>query len=84
MPRLVVPIRPSPAELSRSESSSRWSGKMSVAFSAMRRLSREMPTPSFSILAISSAKAQGSITTPLPMTESLPLRTTPEGSSESL
>ena len=57
---------------------------MSVAFSAMRRLSRLMLTPSASILAISSASAQGSITTPLPITDSLPLRTTPDGSSDSL
>ena len=34
--------------------------------------------------SISSPSAQGSTTTPLPMTESLPGRTTPEGSSDSL
>ena len=34
--------------------------------------------------AISSAKAQGSTTTPLPITESLPGRTTPEGQQRQL
>ncbi len=56
MPRLVVPILPAPAAASRSASSSRWSGRISVAFSAMRRLSRLIATPSASMRAISSAK----------------------------
>jgi hypothetical protein len=55
MPRFVVPILPSPACASRNASSSRCSGRINVAFSATRRLSRLMLTPSLSILAISSA-----------------------------
>ncbi len=55
-----------------------------MAFSAMRRLSGVTAMPCFSSWAISSISACGSITTPLPMIDSLPPRTTPEGSSDSL
>ena len=41
-------------------------------------------TPCFSSRSISSTSARGSITTPLPMIDSLPPRTTPDGNSESL
>jgi hypothetical protein len=44
---------------------------------AMRRLARETSTPCEESLSISAASAHGSITTPLPMTESLPGRTMP-------
>jgi adenylosuccinate synthase len=41
-------------------------------------------TPCSFSRSISASSACGSSTTPLPMTDSLPLRTTPEGNSESL
>src|SRR5713226_6041475 len=50
----------------------------------MRRLSGVISTPCPARRAISSISARGSITTPLPITDSLSLRTTPEGSNESL
>ena len=62
----------------------RGSGRISGVFSAMRRLSGVTLMPCFSSCAISSTSACGSSTTPLPMIESLPSRTTPEGSSDSL
>ena len=45
MPRPVVPILPSPAAASRIWSSSRCSGRISAAVSAMRRLSRPIDRP---------------------------------------
>ena len=45
MPRLVVPIFVPALPLSRSASSSRWSERISVAFSATRRFSRVIETP---------------------------------------
>src|SRR5579885_2327316 len=84
MPRLVVPMRVAAPSASRSASSSRCSGRISVAFSAIRSLSGVTLIPCLSSCAISSSSACGSTTTPLPMTESLPSRTTPEGRSESL
>mgnify|MGYP003351888654 CR=1 FL=1 len=57
---------------------------MSAAFSATTRFSGEIFTPCFSIASISANRAHGSTTTPLPMTESLPGRTTPDGSRLSL
>ena len=88
MPRPVVPILPVPSSLpsracSRARSSSPWSGRISGAFSAIRSVSADDRDPLAAQLSISRSSAQGSTTTPLPMTESLP-RTTPEGSSESL
>src|SRR5579884_1570347 len=84
MPRLVVPMRVAAPSASRSASSSRCSGRISVAFSAIRSLSGVTLIPCLSSCAISSSSARGSTTTPLPMIESLPSRTTPDGSSESL
>src|SRR4051812_4017700 len=84
MPRLVVPMRVPELEDSRSASSSWCSERISVVFSAMRRLSGVIAMPCPARRAISSISARGSITTPLPITDSLSLRTTPEGSNESL
>jgi hypothetical protein len=84
MPRLVVPIFSAEFEVSRKWSSSRCSGRIRVALSAMRRFSGLIATPCVRSRAISSTRCQGSTTTPLPITESLPGRTMPEGSSESL
>jgi len=53
------------------------------AFSAISRLSGEMAMPCASP-SISASRAQGSTTTPLPITDSLPGRTMPEGSRLSL
>jgi hypothetical protein len=50
----------------------------------MRRVSTEIATPMPRSVSISCISAQGSTTTPLPMIESFPGRTTPEGRSESL
>ena len=83
MPRPVVPIAPLPDAFSRATSSSWCSGRISVTFSAMRRLSGVTVTPCSFSRPISATSAFGSSTTPLPITESL-LRTTPEGSSDSL
>ena len=61
--------RPRPPRGSRP---ARWcSGRIRVVFSAMRRLSRVIETPSFEIAVISASSAQGSITTPLPITREL-------------
>jgi hypothetical protein len=57
---------------------------MSGAFSAMRRLSRPTATPCARSVSISAASAHGSMTTPLPISDSLPGRTMPDGSSDSL
>ena len=84
MPRPVVPILCSPRISSRSRSSAPWSGRISAAFSATTRLSGVISTPCSRTIAISFNSAQGSTTTPLPMIDSLPGRTTPEGSRLSL
>ena len=84
MPRLVVPILTPAFELSRCASSSWCSGRINATFSATRRLSGEIATPCPFSRPISSSSALGSSTTPLPMTDSLPGRTTPDGSSDSL
>jgi hypothetical protein len=84
MPRPVVPILPLPAAASRMPSSSRCSGRISTAFSAMRKLSGVISTSCDCSLSISSASAHGSITTPLPITDCLPGRTMPDGSNDSL
>ena len=47
-------------------------------------VTRETTTPCAVSLPISSTRACGSSTTPLPMTASLPGRTTPDGRSDSL
>jgi hypothetical protein len=84
MPRRVVPTRVSMLEDSRTASSSWCSGKISVAFSAMRKLCGVTSIPCPLRRSISSSSARGSITTPLPITESFPGRTTPDGSRDSL
>ncbi|MCY1241442.1 hypothetical protein D9M72_543420 [compost metagenome] len=86
MPRRVVPIFVPLLEAasSRMPSSSRCSDRISVALSAMRRLSGVIAMPCLPSLSISAISACGSMTTPLPMTASLPGRTTPEGRSDSL
>ena len=84
MPRRVVPIAVAELEDSRSASSSRCSGRISVTFSATRRFSGLMATPWPFSFATSSRKAWGSNTTPLPITASFEGRSTPEGSSASL
>jgi hypothetical protein len=83
MPRPVVPILAEPAWASRARSSSPWTGRIRGVFSATMRVSGVTATPCPASLSISARSAQGSSTTPLPMTDSLP-RTTPEGRSESL
>ena len=84
MPRWVVPIAVALLAFSRIESSSRCKGKISVTFSATRKLSGPTATPCFCSFATSSRNACGSNTTPLPITESFEGRSTPEGSSASL
>ena len=84
MPRPVVPMAPLPEARSRATSSSWCSDRISGVFSAIRKFSGVTVTPCFLSWAISSNSARGSSTTPLPMTESLPGRTTPDGNSDSL
>src|SRR3546814_4478912 len=60
----------------------RSSGRIRLALWATCRLRGPTSTPCSRIVAISAISAQGSTTTPLPMIESLPLRTTPERSEE--
>ena len=84
MPRPVVPMAPFPEARSRMTSSSWCSGRIKVTFSAIRNESGETATPCPWRRAISSSSAFGSSTTPLPMTDNLPCRTTPEGSSDNL
>ena len=84
MPRRVVPMRVISFEDSRNASSSRCSGRISVVFSAIRRLSGVTVTFCALSRSISSRSACRSSTTPLPMIDSLPGRNTPDGSNESL
>ena len=84
MPRRVVPILMVPGTSSRQPSRSRCSGRISTAWLAILRFSGVTLTPWPDTFFTSSRKCQGSTTTPLPMIESLPLRTTPDGSSASL
>ncbi len=83
MPRPVVPILAAPAAASRAPSRSRCTGRIREALSARIRISGVISTPCPVIFSISDSSAQGSTTTPFPMTDGLPC-TTPEGSSESL
>jgi hypothetical protein len=53
-------------------------------FSAIISVSGVISTPCARSVSISASSAQGSSTTPLPITDSLPGRTMPEGSSEEL
>ena len=50
----------------------------------MRRFAGLTATPWLVSFSISSLSAQGSTTTPLPITDSVPSRTTPEGKSDNL
>ena len=84
MPRPVVPMRALPLAASRAWSSSGCKGRIRQAFSAMQKVSGVTSTPIGRIASISSSRAQGSTTTPLPIIDSLPGRTTPEGSRLSL
>jgi len=85
MPRPVVPILvPLEAASSRARSSWPWIGRMRDVFSAIISVSGVIVTPCSRIFAISSIRCHGSSTTPLPITDSLPSRTTPEGNALSL
>src|SRR5215218_3216824 len=84
MPRPVVPIRRAPRRSSRARSSAPCDGRISAALSARRSVSGEIASPLPRIVSISASNAQGSTTTPLPMIDSLPGRTTPDGSRLSL
>src|ERR1700753_1980683 len=84
MPRRVVPIAVIALEDSRSASSSRCSGRISVTFSAIRKFSGPTATPWLFSLVTSSRNACGSTTTPLPFTESFDGRNTPDCSRASL
>src|SRR6516162_9176311 len=84
MPRPVVPIFWSPRRPSRARSSAPCDGRISAALSANRKFCGEMSSPFSRIVSISATSAQGSTTTPLPMIDSLPRRTTPDGSRLSL
>src|SRR6266436_7266408 len=67
MPRPVVPIAFSPRRASRARSSRPCDGRIRAALSASFRFCGEMSSPFPRIVSISSSKAQGSTTTPLPM-----------------
>jgi hypothetical protein len=84
MPRPVVPIFATVVCASRPRSSSPWIGRIRLAFSASIRFSGVISTPCPRSFSISATRCQGSTTTPLPITDSLPPRTIPEGSSDSL
>ena len=84
MPRPVVPILATEFWPSRARSNSPWIGRISDAFSAIIRFSGEISTPWPRSFSISITRCQGSTTTPLPMTDSLPPRTMPEGSRRQL
>ena len=85
MPRPVVPILvPVLAASSRARSNSPWNGRISGVFSAIISVSGVISTPCLRIVSISPSRCHGSSTTPLPITDSLPPRTTPEGSACSL
>src|SRR5579883_106633 len=79
MPRPVVPIFWGPRASSRARSIAACDGRISAAFSASFSEAGVTCTPFAPIASISRSSAQGSTTTPLPITESLPGRTTPEG-----
>src|SRR5271154_6320365 len=84
MPRPVVPSLLAPRAASRALSIAPCIGRIRVAFSASSRVSGVIVTPFSLIFSISGSSAQGSTTTPLPITDSLPSRTTPDGSSDRL
>ena len=74
----------SPRRSSRARSSAPCDGRISAALSASFRFCGLTSTPFARIASISSSSAHGSTTTPLPMIDSLPGRTTPDGSRLSL
>src|SRR5579885_2469565 len=80
MPRPVVPSFLSPRRSSRARSSSPCEGRIRAALSATFRVFGEMSSPFLRIVSISATRAQCSTTTPLPMIDNLPGRTTPDGS----
>src|SRR5712671_7868358 len=84
MPRPVVPICLAPRRSSRVRSSAPCDGRINAALSATRSVSGEIVSPFSRMISISAMRAQGSTTTPLPMIDSLPGRTTPEGNRLSL
>ena len=85
MPRPVVPMRALPERRSRAAGRGRGGAAGSAARSRRcSRLSRLTSTPWPRSASISASSAQGSSTTPLPMTDSLPGRTTPRGQQAEL
>ena len=84
MPLLVVPILEFPAASSLISSISLWNGSINVAVSEIIKFFSLIITPLDLISSISSKRAHGSITTPLPITEILSFLTIPEGRSLSL
>ena len=84
IPRLVVPIFPLPAASSLISSISLWKGRIRLADSEIIKLSTSTTTPLDLISSISSNKAHGSITTPLPIMEILFFLTIPEGNNLNL
>ena len=84
IPLLVVPILPFPAASSLISSISLWNGKIKFADSDIIKLLISTLTPLDLISSISSSKAHGSTTTPLPIIDILFFLTIPEGNSLSL
>ncbi len=84
MPRPVVPIFAVPRRASLALSKAACTGRISAALSEITRLSGPIATPCPRSRVISLTRWNGSITTPLPITDSLPGRTIPDGSSEKL
>ena len=77
MPRLVVPICLLPSQISCIRSSRMWYGMIRCALPEMRRPAVETPLRSRSSISVRSAF--GSMTTPLPMTASVPGLQMPAG-----
>ncbi len=82
MPRFVVPICSGPRRTSDCASRMRCHGMTRCALPEMRRPDVERPRLSSS--SSSSHSVAGSITTPLPSTQSLPGSRMPDGSSRNL
>ncbi len=83
-PRPVVPIFPEPRA---SHAAGRaWNAAAGLAPHSRRGpdCPARPPTPWPRKVSISFSRCQGTTTTPLPITESLPLRTMPDGSSDNL
>jgi len=84
IPRLVVPILLFPAASSLISSISLWKGKIKFADSEIIKLFTFTSTPLDFISSISSNKAHGSTTTPLPIIDILPFLTIPDGNNLNL